>query len=362
MTDTRLCRWLRRALLSVMLIVTTAAPALAANQSPPDQTLSLSVLYGITTALALLLLVLLLRFRRPGRPSESWLVVLFASVFVVDLGYLALSVSRSLQAAMIANTISYLGSVLLPLSMLLVIRSLCGIRHSRALQVLLCVVSTLMFLLAASGASLGLYYKEVSVVYVNGIAHLRKIYGPLHGLYLLYLLGYFGLMVGTIAYAIVKKRITTPTHAAILASIALGNIGIWYVEQKVEWDFEFLSLSYIICEVLLLLVFEMIRDYENVTRRLELLRQSPPPTGCSREADLRAVTAERAAQILSDSALVGQLTTREREVLLYLLQDKPRKEIAALLCVTENTVKKHTSNIFFKLEVSNRRDLLSKLE
>ncbi|TFD96301.1 response regulator transcription factor [Jeotgalibacillus sp. R-1-5s-1] len=49
-----------------------------------------------------------------------------------------------------------------------------------------------------------------------------------------------------------------------------------------------------------------------------------------------------------------QLTRREKDVLLELAKGKSNKEIASALFITEKTVKTHISNLFSKLEVSDR--------
>lgn len=49
-----------------------------------------------------------------------------------------------------------------------------------------------------------------------------------------------------------------------------------------------------------------------------------------------------------------QLTPREREVLQLLTQGNTNKEIASVLCVSENTVKNHLKNILAKLHLQNR--------
>jgi len=51
---------------------------------------------------------------------------------------------------------------------------------------------------------------------------------------------------------------------------------------------------------------------------------------------------------------VHQLTRREKDVLLELTKGKSNKEIATALYITEKTVKTHISNIFTKLEVTDR--------
>ena len=54
---------------------------------------------------------------------------------------------------------------------------------------------------------------------------------------------------------------------------------------------------------------------------------------------------------------LSRLSSREKDVLQRILQDKKRKEIAEELFITENTVKKHISSIFSKLEIESRNEL-----
>lgn len=57
----------------------------------------------------------------------------------------------------------------------------------------------------------------------------------------------------------------------------------------------------------------------------------------------------------------GQLSRREAEVLHKLLEGKSRKQIAEELFITESTVKKHTTSIYAKLDVSGKIELISKM-
>ncbi|MEW6624755.1 MAG: LuxR C-terminal-related transcriptional regulator [Bacillota bacterium] len=53
------------------------------------------------------------------------------------------------------------------------------------------------------------------------------------------------------------------------------------------------------------------------------------------------------------------LTAREMEIVELLLQGFTNKQIAAQLYVSENTLKTHIKNIYYKLQVSTRRELMS---
>lgn len=58
------------------------------------------------------------------------------------------------------------------------------------------------------------------------------------------------------------------------------------------------------------------------------------------------------------SATRSILTNKEREVVKYVIQGMTNKEIAPRLNVSEKTIKTHLSNIFKKLNVSRRAEIL----
>ncbi|MDO4419435.1 MAG: histidine kinase N-terminal 7TM domain-containing protein, partial [Ruminococcus sp.] len=214
-----------------------------------DKTASLTVVYIITSVLALMLLA---GYCFMIRKKDPWFLLLFSAVFVVNVGYLTLAISATLEEALLANRISYLGSVFLPLSMFMIIINTCKIRYKKRLPALLLTISTFVFLVAASPGYLDIYYKSVTLQTINGVTVLDKVYGPWHKLYLYYLLVYFSAMIATIIFASVKKKIESSIHAVILAIAVFVNIGVWLLEQIVKIDFEFLSVSYIVSELFLL--------------------------------------------------------------------------------------------------------------
>ena len=59
------------------------------------------------------------------------------------------------------------------------------------------------------------------------------------------------------------------------------------------------------------------------------------------------------------SANLNILTEREREIVSYVMQGMNNKEIGELLFISPNTVKNHIYNIYKKLEIKNRIDLIN---
>ena len=346
------------ALLSCLTVTASAAGAVASGSAG---TCNMVLAYGVTSVLALILAV---GYWGIVKNKDLWLLLLFFAVVVVNLGYFSLSISKTLEEALLANRLSYLGSVFLPLCMLMAILNVCRVRYPRFVPVVLLCVSIVVFLVAATPGYLDCYYREVSLQFVNGMATLKKVYGPLHGIYLMYLLAYFGAMVAVVIFSVVSGKIGSYQHAALLLTIVLMNIAIWAVEQLIHTEFEFLALSYIASELLLLLLYGMMQD-------MGLLQPAAASVGREMQDALSAETA--APEEMEEGMKEGDicrlaeawsqqyaLTSREADVLQALLRDTRRKEIAAGLNVTEHTIKKHTGNIFSKMEVSSRAELFER--
>ena len=81
------------------------------------------LIYGVAAVISLLLFIGCCILERKRSP---WILVLFTSVLVVNAGYFWLSVAPTLGSALMANRLSYLGSVFLPLSMLMIILNTTG--------------------------------------------------------------------------------------------------------------------------------------------------------------------------------------------------------------------------------------------
>jgi len=314
----------------------------------------MSILYGILLVLSFLLF---LGYCFLMKEKNIWFVLLYIAVFVVNGGYLALSLASDLESALLANRISYFGSALLPLAMLMIILQTCRVKLPKWVQAVLVAVSFSAFLLAASGGYSDLYYKSVSVVEVNGMTCLQKEYGPLHFLYSVYLFSYFGMMLAAIAYASVRKVLSSCKYVTFLASIVFGNLAIWFVEQLIHVDFEFLSVSYIATELLLLLVHSMLQDYDSLAAAV----QSMPDPHSLDEATV-AMPPDMEELLITFSHRAAGLTATERNILTYYADGREISEVAELAFISIHTVRKHNANIYQKLGVGSRDELMLYLE
>ena len=320
---------------------------------------NMALVYGAVAVMSVLLLVGYLLWEK--RKERNFLF-LTSCVAAVNCGYFLLACAGSLPMAMVANGISYFGAAYSVLAMLFIIADVCQMKKRKVARGILVGISTAAFLLAASGDLSGLYYRSVEIVTVNGMTRLIKDYGPLHILYTVYLLSYVALMVVIIHYASKKQRLTSPKYTMLLLVAVLLNIGVWAVEQAVDIDFEFLSVSYIVTEVMLLLIYSLLRDYGIVQpgggllsvqmlTRLNTQRISPGALPPGME-DMFQAFAQK----------VKTLTTAERRILNYYIDGHDTAEIPDLAFISIHTVKKHNRSIYQKLGIASRDELMLYIE
>lgn len=325
------------ALLSVCLLTGCSAVG--------NKAMDMSAVYVVTTLLSLLMLVGYLTLIRK---KEIWMVVLFTSAVIVNVGYLTLANSATLTGALMANRVAYLGSVFLPLAMLMTIVKVCRLRYARWVPFLLVAISLFVFFVAASPGYSDIYYKEVSLQTVNGVTVLEKVYGPWHVLFLVFLLAYFAAMVAAIIHAAVKKKVPSHIQAIFLAAAVFANLGVWFLEQLVKIDFEFLSVSYIISEIFLLGLFMLIQDSEKMFG-------IPSPEQQATESKL---TREMLEQQKTFTQGLKTLTPTEKAIYDLYLDGKSTKEVLEAMNIKENTLKFHNKNLYGKLGVSSRKALI----
>ena len=168
-----------------------------------------------------------------------------------------------------------------------------------------------------------------------------------------------------------KKKITSTLHTAFLLSAVLCNIVIWLTERFLPRGFEFLTVSYIISELFVLLLYGILQEYgirgengsiiiANTSKKAEEYLAGTIHPG---DSDDKTLFSEKDIEhILCSDEIISLVTEREKEVLAKLLTNKQRKEIAEELFVTESTIKKHTGSIFAKFNVTNRFELYAKLK
>jgi len=320
---------------------------------------NMTVVYGIIAMLSVLLLVVYLLWEKR---KERDFLLLISCVAIANCGYFLLAAAASLKMAMVANGIGYFGSAYSILAMVLIIYDVCQMKKRNWLKITLTGISTAAFLLAASGDWLGLYYRSVTLGNINGMTQLIKQYGPLHILYTVYLIAYVAVMMVIIYYAWKKQRLHSPKYTMLLMAAVLLNLCVWALEKAVDVDFEFLSVSYIATEVILLLLYGILRDYGIIQPTGKLVSVQMLTQLNTRHVSSGALPPGMEELLWGFAEKVKTLSSAERRILNYYIEGYDTAEIPDLAFISIHTVKKHNHSIYLKLGVASRDELMLYIE
>lgn len=361
-------------LLAAFLIIPLLFADFDRNFLLENRSISAPIFYGITFIISAGILVYyVLRNKR----KYFWVLLLFVAVIVVNAGYLSLSLASNLSEALLANRIAYFGNVYMLLFLFLTIVNACGINCSRLTVITLFAISSIMFIFSSTQGFLDLFYKNVDFAIVNGYAVIQKDYGPMHTVYMIYILIYFMMIVYSLFYSWKKKKNRDIKYIAVLAGMGFINVALWLAEQFLDNNIEFLALSYILNEIVLLWVYNRLvesgvlntylvkltfrpEDYPEKTVDIILSDLDENKILISHEEhpiNFSQLPEEKLLEIINQIHISDRLTDREKEVTVLLLKNLKRKEIAKSLFISEDTVKTHTSHIYGKLEVSSKEEL-----
>ena len=309
--------------------------------------------YGALFLLSLSLLPLYFLFVRK-KQNEPWLLFLFACVAVVNLGYTLIAFGDTVEFALFANKITYLGQVLIPLCMFMLISKLCGYTYKKWVLGVLIGAAVIMFAIICTTGYLDWYYTSATIEKVDGATVLHKEYGVLHPINLIYIILYFVGMITVIGLSLGQHKSASQKHACGMLLIVLGNIAMWCFGKVIPWDVEFLSVTYLMSAGGFLIEWLMLQDY---------VHKNDVPVFTPAESEQLGIDIAtmpmdvKIGKVLLCLKNGETLAPREREVLELILQYKKRREIAEIMYVSESSVKLYTRTLYSKLGVGCREEL-----
>lgn len=197
---------------------------------------------------------------------NRYISVAFSVVYllmpVINVGYLRIAVAENLSEAVLANGIVYLCTCYLQLGYLVYICNFCGIKFPRLAAAPLFLLSAVIGSTALTALHNDLIYTSVSYVPPDkGMpGYLVKEYGPLHTVYYMLLAFYLVAELAALIYGFRRKDVSK-RNALILFALYFVNIFGFAVTRMFHLTLEFQPMSYVVTQVLLLVMSERLKMY-----------------------------------------------------------------------------------------------------
>ena len=225
---------------------------------------SLYLIAFLISLIALFILVI------GDRRQNIFYLFAFICVAIANLGYYELATSTTVEKAMLGNALSYFGGALLMFFTVGAILELCNIKKNYKLNTILLLISMGILTLIFTNKYHHLYYKQVGIVFENGVTLLELVNGPLHFLYSIYLVAYFIAMVGISVYTLIKNKTASYKTSILIVAFVLLNIVTYFLQKLPGINFRMICISYVFSEYTLLYLLINNEAYDSTRASLQL--------------------------------------------------------------------------------------------
>ena len=205
------------------------------------------------------LILVLARFQRH---VSVYYILLAVSVVFMNLGYLQMSGSKTIEAALHGNELTSLVAPFLLLFIIIVIADLCKTQVPLAVKILCGCMGLMVFLGSATPEYVPWYYESVELIQEGGSSFLKKEYGPLHTLYPIYILAMLSYGIWIVFQALrQKKRVSHFVSIGALCCL-MADVVVYMGERLVELDVELMPVAYVVSLGGLLLLLNRVVTYD----------------------------------------------------------------------------------------------------
>lgn len=217
------------------------------------------VYYFIAVILSVINLAIVI-YRDDAKKTNSYLRILLTIACVANLGYLALGVSTTLEEAILANKISYIGGCFMPPIMLECMCSLCNIKIRRWAKCTSMLFSALVYAMVLFTGFSDFYYQSVQL---ENVYDATTIIGE-HGIgYIFFYIILYGYMVSGVVITIIasiKKQVSRKNLYLLIAMQVITSV-LFLVGRVVAPTFELLPAVYVLNGIILVILQSKLSKY-----------------------------------------------------------------------------------------------------
>ena len=217
-------------------------------------------LYGIAFCMSIIFFLILIILGQKQKVTNF--LLLFMAITISNFGYYSICTAYSLERAVSANCLVYLGGVFVPILLFLSIAGLCQ-QKVRGLLVLslLAFASVILYYVFRIGSDTE-FYSRVELVTRGGISFLKKEYGPMHTLYPVFVFLCMALCIRVLTVSFFRQKRISYKVILSLFIAQMFSIGVYVGERMLHSETEWMVFVYLLDEILILVLIRRIGMYE----------------------------------------------------------------------------------------------------
>ncbi len=217
-------------------------------------------IYAIACFVSLVFVVMLAIIGRKRNITNF--LLLFVAIMINQLGEYMISISDTMNMAIMGHRLVYLGGVFTPILMLFSIMKLSKIKVPNWLWGGLLILASVVFYFAFTVGTNAAFYSRLALVEENGMMVLLKDRGPMHSLWLVLLVGCVAIMIGILIYSVVKKTDVSYRTITFMVLTVVITMASYIVERILDTYIELVALAYLLDEIVFISLVRRIGRYE----------------------------------------------------------------------------------------------------
>ncbi len=202
------------------------------------------------------------------------LFFLLETLIVINcMGRFIMGISQSVNSALMANKILYIGGCYIPPLLVVILFRLCNLKLPRIATVIMTLYSTVVLALVMTIGYSDIYYKEVHLITTEHYSYLDKTYGPAHALYPA-MMAFYVIFLLIFAICIWKMKHRIPLRTAIAITL-LGTLVLftYILEKLLDLPISFMSITYLASLFFLTRYFDRINMYDMTSNIVSAVEQ-----------------------------------------------------------------------------------------
>ena len=216
--------------------------------------------YSITAAITTVAFLFFI-YEYENRKTNYYYLVLIMLMMVANAGYLAVALSKTLEEAILANKILYLGGCFVQPVTLFLICTLSNYKLKPWMKYLNYGFSTFVYGMVLTIGYSDLYYKEVYLKSYKDVTVIGHTYGIGHSFFYVVILGHTLIEVCLIAYILITKRKVSRKNLIGLVIMVVVNVYLFVVGALINSSIEVMPAAYAINCIVLSVMFRKGKMY-----------------------------------------------------------------------------------------------------
>ncbi len=205
------------------------------------------------------LAVLSLRYQNQ---RNNYVYYVFYAILVTNFGHWLLGFSESVEGAVIANKVNYLGASFLPMFMFFALLQICKISIPKWLYIAQIIFSFGICALSMTVGYFPAYYETVEYVVRGGVGNYRATYGWGHAIFNAFLVGYVLLDLWIVIRAILRQKMVSLKNITAMIVGEIATIFSFFIARAWDCDMLVMPCVYVFDQILLLYICNNVKWYD----------------------------------------------------------------------------------------------------